>query len=93
MKSHATARFRKALDGLSERVRREAREAYTLFRQNPRHPSLHFKQIHPTKPIYSARVSLDLTEDALLTLLEKALREGVFSEQFLAKLRAMLQNS
>lgn len=59
MKSHATARFRKALDGLSERVRREAREAYTLFRQNPRHPSLHFKQIHPTKPIYSARVSLD----------------------------------
>lgn len=36
---------------------------------------------------------LDLTEDALLTLLEKALREGVFSEQFLAKLRAMLQNS
>ncbi len=59
MKSHTTTRFRKALEGLSERIRREAREAYRLFRQNPRHPSLHFKPIHPTKPVYSVRVGLD----------------------------------
>jgi hypothetical protein len=29
-----------------------------MFERDPRHPSLQFKQIHPTKPIYSARVAL-----------------------------------
>jgi hypothetical protein len=38
-------------------IRRQAREAYGLFRQNPYHPSLHFKQVHPVKPIYSVRIS------------------------------------
>jgi hypothetical protein len=38
-------------------VRRQARVAYRLFRENPQHPSLHFRQVHPTRPIYSARIS------------------------------------
>jgi hypothetical protein len=30
-----------------------------LFIENPRHPSLRFKQVHSVLPVYSARVSLD----------------------------------
>ena len=58
MTSHTTARFRAALAGLPEHVRRQARVAYALFQQNPRHPGLHFKQVHPSRPIYSVRVGL-----------------------------------
>lgn len=28
-----------------------------LFEQDPSHPSLRFKKVHPSRPIYSARVS------------------------------------
>lgn len=50
---------------LSRRVRAAARarstprpEAYRRFKDNPSHPSLHFKQVHATLPIYAARVGL-----------------------------------
>jgi hypothetical protein len=33
-------------------------KAYRLFRDDPAHPSLHFKQVHPTREIYSVRVGL-----------------------------------
>jgi hypothetical protein len=59
VKSHTTARFRKAFQQLPEHVRQQAREAYKLFTQNPYHPSLHFKQIHPTKSIYFVRINID----------------------------------
>ncbi len=57
MKSYTTLRFRKALQQLPESVQRQARAAYRIFRQNPQHPSLHFKQVHPIRSIYSVRVS------------------------------------
>jgi hypothetical protein len=38
-------------------VRRQARDAYRRFRDNPRHPSLRFRQVHPAHPIYSARIN------------------------------------
>ena len=44
---------------LPKDVRRQAREAYRLFRQNPNHPSLRFKKVHDTEPIYSARINID----------------------------------
>ncbi len=59
MISHTTARFRKAYRQLPVHIRKQAKEAYKLFQQNPRHPSLRFKQVHPTRPIYSVRASLD----------------------------------
>jgi len=59
MKSHTTKRFREAFRGLPKHIQRQAREAYKLFLQNPYHPSLRFKQVHPTRPIYSVRVSRD----------------------------------
>lgn len=39
-------------------MQRQARAAYKLFAQDPAHPSLRFKQVHTTRPIYSARVGL-----------------------------------
>jgi len=59
MTSHTTEHFRHAFKQLPQHVQRQARQAYRLFKQNPYHPSLHFKQVHPTRPIYSVRISLD----------------------------------
>ena len=58
MTSHTTRRFREALAGLPAHVQRQARAAYRLFANDPTHPSLRFKQVHDTRPIYSARVGL-----------------------------------
>lgn len=59
MISRTTGRFRKAYRQLPAPIRKQAKEAYKLFQQNSRHPSLRFKQVHPTRPIYSVRASLD----------------------------------
>jgi hypothetical protein len=44
---------------LPEHVREQARQAYALFVQDPHHPSLRFRRVHPTRPIFSARVGID----------------------------------
>jgi len=59
VRSRTTERFRNAFDALPEHVRRQAREAYKTFERNPKHPSLRFRQVHPTRPIYSVRISRD----------------------------------
>jgi hypothetical protein len=51
-------RFRLAFGRLPARVQKRARAAYRLFRQDPSHPSLRFKQVHPSRPIYSVRIGL-----------------------------------
>ena len=58
MTSRTTERFRKALAALPENVQQRARHAYQLFREDPAHPSLRFKQVHASRPIFSARVGL-----------------------------------
>ncbi|MBW4650043.1 MAG: hypothetical protein KME06_15325 [Kastovskya adunca ATA6-11-RM4] len=57
MKSRTTAQFRKAFAELPEQVQEQTRKAYRQFKQNPNHPSLRFKKVHPELPIYSARIS------------------------------------
>ena len=59
MISQTTRRFWKAYRQLDENVQKKARRAYEPFEQNPQHPSLHLKKVHPTEPLYSARVSLN----------------------------------
>ena len=59
MRSHRNERLDKAFERLPDQIKRRAREAYVLFKQDPHHPSLHFKQVHPTEPIYSARITND----------------------------------
>jgi hypothetical protein len=59
VKSFTTDGFWRAYRSLPEGIRVRARRAYRLFRENPRHPSLQFKRVHPTEPIYSARIARD----------------------------------
>ena len=58
MNSHVTRRFREAFAELPQPIQRRARAAYKLFEQDPYHPSLRFKPIHSTRPIYSVRIGL-----------------------------------
>jgi hypothetical protein len=58
VKSRLTRRFRKAFAELPDEVKERARDAYRLFRDNPAHPGLQFKKVHPTDPVYSVRVGL-----------------------------------
>jgi hypothetical protein len=58
MKSRTTRQFREMFARLPESVQRQAREAYRLFQENPSHPSLRFKQVHPDPPTNSARVGI-----------------------------------
>ena len=41
----ATSRFWKYFESLPEAVKRKARERFELLKQNPCHPSLHFKKV------------------------------------------------
>ncbi len=59
MNSHTTKGFWKLHDTLPEQVQRQAKTAYRRFEEDPFHASLQFKQVHDTKPIYSARISRD----------------------------------
>jgi hypothetical protein len=36
--------------------RSQARAAYRLFRENPRHPGLHFKRVHGSDRLVAARI-------------------------------------
>ena len=57
MKSFTTVQFRKLFANLPDLVREQTRKAYRQFKIDPGHPSLRFKKVHPTLPIYSARIS------------------------------------
>ena len=45
-------------DELPLAVRKLATDNYELWKKNPNHPSLRFKQIHPDRPIFSYRVGM-----------------------------------
>ena len=59
MRSRTTRKFRERLAELPVEIQERARKAYGLFRENPAHRSLQFKQVHPRLPIWSARVTGD----------------------------------
>jgi hypothetical protein len=56
MISRATKGFWKAYRELPANVKTNARKVYRLWMRDPWHPSLHFKKVHTTRPIYSVRV-------------------------------------
>lgn len=66
MTSRATPRFWAAYRELPVEIRALARKTYMLFRDNPAHPSLHFKRIHVIEPLYSVRVARDYRALGLL---------------------------
>ncbi len=59
MKSLTNERFWKCYADLPQEIRRQAREAYALFQKDPYYPSLHFKRIHSTRPVFSTRINVD----------------------------------
>ena len=56
--SQTTKRFRGLFARLPADVQQTALKAYRLWRSNPRHASLHFKQVHSVRPIFSVRVGI-----------------------------------
>jgi hypothetical protein len=56
--SFTTNRFWKAYQKLDGKIKVRAKKAFELFKEDPNHPSLEFKKIHATEPVYSARVTL-----------------------------------
>jgi hypothetical protein len=66
VRSRATPRFWAAYRELPPEIQDLARKAYRLFRENPAHPSLHFKKVHDRDPVYAARVSLGYRAVGLL---------------------------
>jgi hypothetical protein len=58
MNSQVTAEFMACFAKLPEAIRQQARRNYRIWRENPSHPSLHFKRVHATEPIYSVRVGI-----------------------------------
>jgi hypothetical protein len=56
--SSITKGFRKQLDALPTEVQEQADRAYALWRSDPYHPSLQFKQVSRRQPIYSVRVEI-----------------------------------
>jgi hypothetical protein len=59
MISKTTERFWKCYAEIPLTVRKQAKEAYKQFLKDPYYPSLHFKQIHSTRPIFSVRISIN----------------------------------
>lgn len=56
MRSRRIKSFRKLFARLPWQVQQDAIIAYNMFRDDPYHPSLHFKQIDPLDSIYSVRI-------------------------------------
>lgn len=59
MISRTTEKFRALFALLPNTIKAQAKEAYQQFKKDPYHPSLQFKRVHSSKPIYSVRINLD----------------------------------
>lgn len=58
MRSHLTAGFRRLFAALPAEVQQRARHSYLLWKDNPAHPGVEFKRVHPRQPIYSVRAGI-----------------------------------
>ena len=66
MRSVTTGDFRKAFASLPKEIQGQARSAYRLWTEDIRHPSLHFRRVHETDPIFSVRIGLHWRAVALV---------------------------
>ena len=58
MNSQLTEDFLFCFAELPDAIKEQARRCYRRWRDNPSHPSLHFKRIHSVEALYSVRVGL-----------------------------------
>lgn len=59
MQSQTSKQFRDLLAAAPAVVQAKAHAAYRPWAENPAHPSLRFKKVHKTLPIYAVRIDLD----------------------------------
>jgi Txe/YoeB family toxin of Txe-Axe toxin-antitoxin module len=59
MKSATLPSFWDVYQSLDVRTKTSARKAYRLWRENPFHPSLHFKCINDEERIWSVRITIN----------------------------------
>lgn len=60
MKARTTKSFWKHYWALPPEIRQRARQAYTIRRDNPAHPSLFFKRVKDSQPLYSVRIGINI---------------------------------
>ncbi len=58
MKARTTRSFWKHYWNLPPVIRHRAQQAYELWRADPSHPSLFFKRVKESQPLYSVRIGL-----------------------------------
>jgi mRNA-degrading endonuclease RelE of RelBE toxin-antitoxin system len=59
VKSFRSWEFKALYAKLPESVQKQATSAYSLFEDNPNHPSLHFKPVSDDEPpLYSVRIGI-----------------------------------
>ena len=58
MKARTTKSFWKNYSALPPEIRQRSQQAYVLWRDNPAHPSLFFKRVKKSQPLYSVRIGL-----------------------------------
>jgi hypothetical protein len=58
MKSSRTKDFRKLFVKLPQRIKETAKKNYELWKENPFHSSLEFKEVKPKENIWSVRVGI-----------------------------------
>jgi hypothetical protein len=59
MNSETTRNFRLCFAKLPKQIQELTRKNYYLWLEDNTHPSIHFKQVHNTEPIFSARVGIN----------------------------------
>ena len=57
MTSQTTKKFRQLYAELSPEIQSSALKAYRLWRENPSHPALRFKQVLSAPPVFSVRIT------------------------------------
>jgi len=57
MKSKTLPSFWEHYANLDKKTKTQARKAYFLWRENPFHPSLHFKCVNSKENVWSVRIS------------------------------------
>lgn len=58
MTSHITDDFTACYNRLPDRIKKQAKKAYKLWKKDPEHPGLEFKKVSKNKPVYSVRITL-----------------------------------
>jgi hypothetical protein len=58
LKSSVSKEFRKKLEQLPAAIQEQAARAYALWRSDPHHPSLQFKKVSSSQPVYSVRIGI-----------------------------------